>query len=49
MWTCPVQDFMHDRISEAIDAVMLKTATPREALTAAQEASQAELDDLLAG
>ena len=49
MWTCPVQDFLHDRMSEAINAVMLKTATPREALTTAQEATQAELDDLLAG
>lgn len=49
MWTCPVQDFLHDRMGEAISAVMLKTATPREALTAAQEAAQAELDDLLAG
>ena len=49
MWTSPVQDFMHDRLYEAIDAVLLKTATPKEALTAAQEATQAELDSLLAG
>ncbi len=48
MWTCPVQDFMHDQLYTAISAVMLKDATPKEALDAAQEATQAELDSLLA-
>ena len=47
MWTCPVQDFMHDQLYTAISAVMLKDATPKEALDAAQEATQAELDSLL--
>ena len=48
MWTCPVQDFMHDQLYTAISAVMLKDATPKEAMDAAQEATQAELDSLLA-
>lgn len=49
MWTCPVQNFLHDQISTAISSVMLKESTPKEALTVAQEATQAELDSLLAG
>ncbi len=49
MWTCPVQNFMHDQLYAAISSVMLKEATPKEALDAAQEATQAELDSLLAG
>ena len=48
MWTCPVQDFMHDQLYTAISAVMLKDATPKEAMDAAQETTQAELDSLLA-
>ncbi len=49
MWTCPVQNFLHDQVSMAISSVMLKESTPKEALTVAQEATQAELDSLLAG
>ncbi len=49
MWTCPVQNFMHDQISQAISSVMLKDSTPQEALNVAQEATQAELDSRLAG
>jgi len=49
MWTCPVQNYMHDQLYTAISSVMLKEATPKEALTMAQEATQAELDSVLAG
>jgi hypothetical protein len=40
-------EFGHDQISTAIDAVLNKTASPKDALTAAQQASQAELDRVL--
>jgi len=47
MWNSPVVEFGHDQISKAADAILNKTATPKEALTAAQEASQAELERVL--
>lgn len=49
MWNSPVVEFGHDQISKAIDAVLNKTATPRDAMTAAQQASQAELERVLKG
>ena len=49
MWNSPVVEFGHDQISNAIDAVLNKTATPKDALTAAQQASQAELERVLKG
>jgi len=48
MWNSPVVSFGHDQIATAIDAVLNKTATPKDALTAAQQASQAELERVLA-
>jgi ABC-type glycerol-3-phosphate transport system substrate-binding protein len=47
MWNSPVVEFGHDQISTAIDAVLNKTASPKDALTAAQQASQAELERVL--
>jgi multiple sugar transport system substrate-binding protein len=47
MWNSPVVEFGHDQLSTAIDAVLNKTATPQDALTAAQQASQAELERVL--
>ena len=47
MWTSPVVEFGHDQISTALDAILNKTATPKDALTAAQQASQAELERVL--
>jgi multiple sugar transport system substrate-binding protein len=49
MWDSPVQSFATDQLQRAIERVFLKQATPQEALTEAQQASQAELEKLLAG
>jgi multiple sugar transport system substrate-binding protein len=49
MWDSPVQDFANDRIREAADKIINKVASPRDALTEAQDASQTELDNTLAG
>ena len=47
MWNSPVVEFAHDQIGKAADAIMDKTATPKDALAAAQQASQAELERVL--
>jgi multiple sugar transport system substrate-binding protein len=48
MWTSPVADFANDQIYRAIDQIMYKQATPKDALAQAQQASQAELERVLA-
>ncbi len=47
MWNSPVQDFANDRIREAASKIISKTSSPKDALTEAQDASQAELDKTL--
>lgn len=47
MWDSPVQDFATDQISRAIEQIMTKQATPKDALVEAQQASQAELEKVL--
>jgi multiple sugar transport system substrate-binding protein len=47
MWDSPVQDFATDQIARAIEKIMNKAASPQDALTEAQQASQAELDRTL--
>ena len=47
MWNSPVVEFGHDQVSKAVDAVLNKISTPKDALTAAQAASQAELERVL--
>lgn len=49
MWNSPVNDFSNDQINKAIQKIMTKSASPKDALAEAQAASQAELDKLLAG
>jgi multiple sugar transport system substrate-binding protein len=49
MWDSPVQDFATDQISRAIEQIMNKQATPKDALAEAQKASQAELEKVLKG
>lgn len=47
MWNSPVQDFANDQITRALEQIYTKNATPLDALTAAQNAAQTELDNLL--
>lgn len=47
MWTSPVQDFGNDQIGKAIEKILTKTATPKDALAEAQKTAQAELDKAL--
>lgn len=47
MWNSPIQSFATDQILSAVDKVMHKTAKPKEALAAAQQASQNQLNQLL--
>ncbi len=47
MWTSPVADFSNDQLTLAIDKIMYKEASPKDALTEAQQASQAELERVL--
>ena len=49
MWDSPVQSFATDQLLRAIEQVFRKEATPQDALTEAQQASQAELENVLAG
>lgn len=49
MWNSPVQSFGNDQIILAMEKIYTKTATPAEALAAAQTAAQAELERVLAG
>jgi ABC-type glycerol-3-phosphate transport system substrate-binding protein len=47
MWTSPVQNFANDQITRMLERVYTKQATPKEALTEAQQACQAELDKVM--
>jgi ABC-type glycerol-3-phosphate transport system substrate-binding protein len=47
MWTSPVQNFANDQVTRMIEQVYTKKATPKEALTEAQKACQAELEKVL--
>jgi multiple sugar transport system substrate-binding protein len=47
MWNSPVEDFYLDQLSRAIEQILSKAATPKEALGAAQVACQNELDKIL--
>ncbi len=49
MWNSPVQDFSNDQLRRVLEQIFLKQVTPAEGLADAQQASQAELDSLLAG
>lgn len=47
MWTSPVHDFGNDQIAKAIEKILTKTATPKDALAEAQQTAQAELEKAL--
>lgn len=47
MWTSPVADFGNDQINQAIEKIMYKQSTPKDALAEAQSAAQDELDRVL--
>jgi multiple sugar transport system substrate-binding protein len=47
MWTSPIQDFSNDQINRAIDLILHKVKSPKDALTEAQQASQAKLEETL--
>jgi len=47
MWNSPVQGFAFDQISKAVNNIMHKVAKPKDALAAAQRASQNELQRVL--
>jgi multiple sugar transport system substrate-binding protein len=49
MWDSPVQSFATDQMLRVIERVFRKEATPKDALAEAQQASQAELEKVLAG
>ncbi|MEA2529517.1 MAG: multiple sugar transport system substrate-binding protein, partial [Thermomicrobiales bacterium] len=48
MWTSPVVDFANDQVFRAIEQIMYKQSSPKDALGQAQRASQAELERVLA-
>jgi maltose-binding protein MalE len=47
MWNSPVQDFATDQLRRALEQIMHKVATPRNALAEAQQACQGALDKVL--
>lgn len=47
MWNSPVVSFANDQLQKAFDAVVNKTASPKDAMTEAQKASQAELERVM--
>ena len=47
MWDSPVQNFANDQLGRALEQIYTKQATPEAALTEAQNACQAELDQVL--
>lgn len=47
MWNSPVQDFANDQITRAAERIMSKEAPVAEALAEAQNACQAELENVL--
>ena len=48
MWDSPVQGFANDRLTQAVERILTKTAAPAEELASAQADCQAELESLLA-
>ncbi len=49
MWNSPTQSFSNDQLTRAIERIMTKQASAKDALAEAQSASQAELEKVLAG
>jgi ABC-type glycerol-3-phosphate transport system substrate-binding protein len=49
MWTSPVQDFANDQIFRAYEQVMSKAASPKDALSEAQQACESQLAQVLRG
>ncbi|MFL5705120.1 MAG: ABC transporter substrate-binding protein [Ktedonobacteraceae bacterium] len=49
MWNSPVESFAADQLASAISRVMTKTATPKQAMTDAQQACQNKLASTLSG
>ncbi len=47
MWNSPIQGFAFDQINKAVNNIMHKVAKPKDALAAAQRASQNELQRVL--
>jgi multiple sugar transport system substrate-binding protein len=47
MWDSPIQNFAEDQLTRAIDLILAKTVSPKEAMTAAQQACQTELESTL--
>jgi multiple sugar transport system substrate-binding protein len=47
MWDSPVQDFATDQLRRALEHILYKLATPREALAQAQRACQGALEKVL--
>lgn len=49
MWNSPVQDFANDQLGRALEQIINKAATPKDALAEAQSACQSELEKVLKG
>ncbi|HWQ15429.1 MAG TPA: extracellular solute-binding protein, partial [Roseiflexaceae bacterium] len=49
MWTSPVESFANETISAAVDQVLNKVASPRDALAEAQKLCQDKLNETLKG
>ncbi|HEX5497840.1 MAG TPA: extracellular solute-binding protein [Thermomicrobiales bacterium] len=49
MWNSPVQSFAQDQLRTTLEAVLNKTAKPKDALAQAQQACQAQLEKTLNG
>jgi multiple sugar transport system substrate-binding protein len=47
MWDSPVQSFAIDQLDTALEQIMTKSASPSDALAAAQQACQAELESVV--
>jgi multiple sugar transport system substrate-binding protein len=47
MWNSPVQDFGNDQLARALEQIINKAATPKDALAEAQQACQSELEKVL--
>ena len=49
MWDSPIQSFASDQIASALERVMSKAASPKQAMVDAQKACQSKLDSVLKG
>ena len=49
MWNSPVESFANDQLQRALEQIMTKAASPKDALAQAQQACQAELEKALQG